>query len=64
MGNIGGMYFAECIQLNGTLRELDIGDTDLVSLPATVYIGILITMRYHCLYSSSFKVKSLVSQTD
>ena len=39
LGNIGGMYFAECIQLNKGLIELDIGDTDLVSSFAHGDIG-------------------------
>ena len=30
IGNQGGMYFAGALQVNTTLKELDVGDTDLV----------------------------------
>lgn len=30
IGNKGGMYFAQALQINTKLRELDLGDTDLV----------------------------------
>ena len=40
LGNIGGMYFAECIQLNKGLIHLDLGDTDLVSNFADGDIGV------------------------
>ena len=31
IGNAGGMAFAQALQINTTLKSLDIGDTDLVS---------------------------------
>ncbi len=31
IGNKGGMYFAQMLQINVTLEALDLGDTDLVS---------------------------------
>lgn len=30
IGNKGGMYFAQMLQINTTLEALDLGDTDLV----------------------------------
>lgn len=31
IGNKGGMFFAQMLQVNETLEYLDLGDTDLVS---------------------------------
>ena len=30
MGNKGGMFMAQMLQINATLESLDLGDTDLV----------------------------------
>lgn len=32
IGNSGGMFFAQMLQINATLESLDLGDTDLVSV--------------------------------
>jgi hypothetical protein len=32
IGNKGGMFFAQMLQINTTLQALDLADTDLVSL--------------------------------
>ena len=33
IGNRGGMFFAQMLQINTTLEALDLGDTDLVCIP-------------------------------
>ena len=45
MGNKGGMFMAQMLQINTTLESLDVGDTDLVSIIVVNVIIIIIAVN-------------------
>ena len=45
MGNKGGMFMAQMLQINTTLESLDVGDTDLVSI-IIIVITVIIIISY------------------
>ena len=71
MGNKGGMFMAQMLQINTTLESLDVGDTDLVSIIVVdiiiitvnmmttiiiIVITVVIIISYNCMIISRIKV--------
>ena len=69
MGNKGGMFMAQMLQINTTLESLDVGDTDLVSISISIVVTVIvdtitttavIMISYHYMIISRIRVALLI----